>query len=136
MKHTLIITILPLFTLFAADNTELSRQATDPTASLMALNFQSTWVGSYHGATPPGEANDAFQFAFRPVIPFEALGKPNILRLTMPYQLGSGWSLSAGDLQFTYDWKASRWINLPLGFQLGKVMKLGGLPSRFAINPQ
>ena len=72
----------------AADNNELSRQATDPTASLMALNFQTTYIGGYHGAAIPGEADEAWSFRFRPVIPFEALGKPNILRATMPYQIG------------------------------------------------
>ena len=27
-------------------------------------------------------------------------------------------------------------MDVPIGFQLGKVVKLGGLPTRFAINPQ
>lgn len=52
------------------------------------------------------------------------------------YQLGDGWSISAGDLQFTCDWEAARWVDIPIGFRLGKVGKLGGLPTRFAINPQ
>ena len=207
----------------AADNSELSRQATDPTASLMAMNLQSTWIGGYHGAAVPGEADEAFQFSFRPVIPFTLFDQPNILRLTLPFQaggrgdegfgpislfdlvifnesrgrwgigpvmsfdttgdapdafvigpavggvwqvskklsaglfsqnvfggdtavtqiqpviawqLGDGWSLSAGDLQFTYDWEASRWVNVPVGFQIGKVTKLGDQPVRFALNPQ
>jgi hypothetical protein len=224
MKNLLLpSTLAGISCAMAADNVELSRQATDPTASLMALNFQSTYIGGYHGATPAGQADDAFQFAFRPVIPFEVFGKANILRLTVPfqtggrgeegfkpislfdlmvfnedwgrwgigpvmtfdttgdlpdefvigpavggvwqvnkkfnvglftqnvfwsdtavtqiqpviaYQLGNGWSLSAGDLQFTYDWEAARWVDIPIGFQLGKVVKIGGLPSRFSINPQ
>jgi len=72
----------------AADNDELSRQATDPTASLMALNFQTTWVGGYHGAAVAGEPDEAWTFQFRPVIPFEAPGQPNILRAHLPL---SGW---------------------------------------------
>jgi hypothetical protein len=52
------------------------------------------------------------------------------------YQLGHGWSLSAGDLQFAYDWEAARWISLPVGLQIGKVTKPGSQPVRFAINPQ
>ena len=52
------------------------------------------------------------------------------------YQLGGGWSLSAGDLQFVYDWEGGRWLSAPIGFQPGKVMPLGGQPLRFAINPQ
>ena len=207
----------------AESEDELSRQATDPTASLMALNFQSIYVAGFHGADIPGEADDAWVFQFRPVIPFEFLGHPNILRATIPFQsggrgeegfgpvsifdlfvvneswgrwglgpvmsidttgdlpdefaigpavgfvwqvnkkfscglfsqnifagdtavtniqpviawqLGDGWSLSAGDLQFSYDWENGRWLNVPVGAQLGKVVKLGGLPTRFAINPQ
>lgn len=54
------------------DADELSRQATDPTASLMALNFQSIYTGGFHGAGIPGEADDAWTFQFRPVIPFTA----------------------------------------------------------------
>lgn len=52
------------------------------------------------------------------------------------YQLGSGWALSAGDLQFIYDWEREEWVQLPLGFQIGKVQKVAGQPMRFALNPQ
>ena len=207
----------------AEDADELSRQATDPTASLMALNFQSIYTGGFHGAGIPGEDHEEWIFQFRPVIPFEFLGRPNIFRATVPYQtggrgdegfaplsffdlmvfnqdwgrwgvgpvmsldttgdlpdgfsigpaagfvwqvdkklslglftqnvfwsdtaltniqpviayqLGGGWSLSAGDLQFSYDWENSRWLSVPVGIQLGKVAKLGDQPVRFAINPQ
>lgn len=217
------LTLLGIHSSAAADPDELARQATDPTASLMAMNFQTTYVGGYHGAGIPGEVDDAWSFVFRPVIPFDFLGKPNILRLTLPYQvdgrgdegfgpisifdlvvtneswgrwgvgpvmsidttgdaadrfvigpavggvwqvnkrlnvglfsqnvfwsnsavtqlqpviayqLGNGWSLSAGDLQFIYDWKSSRWLSVPIGFQLGKVTKIGSQPVRFSINPQ
>jgi hypothetical protein len=207
----------------AADQNELSRQATDPTASLMAMNFQLLHTTDFHGAPLLGEADHQTTFQFRPVIPWEASGRPNILRATVPYQiggrgdegfgsisvfdlivfnenwgrwgvgplisvdptgdlpdafaagpavgfvwqasqklnlglfaqnifwentavsqiqpviayqLGHGWSLSAGDLQFAYDWEAARWISLPIGFQIGKVAKLGSQPVRFALNPQ
>jgi hypothetical protein len=52
------------------------------------------------------------------------------------YQLGSGWSLSLGDLQFLYDWNRSEWLSLPIGVQLGKVLPICGQPMRFAVNPQ
>ncbi len=54
----------------------------------------------------------------------------------LTWQLGDGWSLSGGDLQFTYDWHGDRWVNLPVGFQLGKVLQIGGQPLRLAVNPQ
>lgn len=201
---------------------DLSTRATDPTASLMSLNLIGTYVGGYTN-DGPGLDDHGFELAFRPVIPFRAWGVPNILRMTIPYQLagrgedrlgdiavfdlfvieeawgrwglgpvasfasdpsapddaafgpavggvvraredlnlglfsqnlfaghtgisqiqpvvawqlGDGWALSAGDLQFVYDWERSRWLSVPLGFQLGVVRPVGGQPMRFAINPQ
>lgn len=204
----------------AAD--ELSRQATDPTASLMSLQFIGSYVGGFYGSAPDLE-DDQTEAKLQAAIPFNAFGQPNILRITIPYQvdgrgdegledvsvfdlvvvneswgrwgigplmslataddaadditlgpaiggvyqyskklnfglfnqnlfgentaisqlqpivayqLGGGWSLSGGDLQFTYDWKNSRWVNIPIGAQLGKVMKVFGQPIRWAVNPQ
>ena len=51
------IAALSLFlaaTVLAEDSDDLSRQATDPTASLMALNFQGLFVGAYYGPTVAG----------------------------------------------------------------------------------
>lgn len=205
----------------ADDADELARKATDPTASLMALNFVTDHTGSYHGTSVGPDHSTEVQF--KPVIPFRAFDFDNILRITMPYQvggrgeegqgdttlfdlavvhedwgrwglgpvmtfasddlapdqfvigpaiggvyqhskalnlglfsqnvfgeqtaisqiqpvvayqLGDGWSLSAGDLQYTYDWERDRWLNVPLGFQLGKVLQVGKQPMRFSINPQ
>ncbi len=203
----------------AAD--DLARQATDPTASLMSMNFIADYTGGFHG--PNTGDDDALDLTFRPAIPFTAFGKANILRITVPYQLsgrgedglgdvgifnivvtgeswgrwgaglvaslfsndaapddfaigpaigavynvsktlnvgvfsqnvfagdtavsqlqpviawqlGQGWSLSAGDLQFAYDWKNDRWLSVPIGFQLGKVTRIGKQPVRWAVNPQ
>ena len=205
------------------ETNDLSRQATDPTASLMAMNLQGIYTGDYHGAGFPGQPDDNWTLQFRPVIPFQFLDHPNILRATIPfqidgrgdegfgpvsafdllvfneswgrwglgpllnfdttgdlpdefafgpavggvwqvneklslglfsqnlfanntavtsiqpviaYQLGDGWSISAGDLQCTYDWEAGRWLSLPVGFQIGKVTRIGEQPVRFALNPQ
>jgi hypothetical protein len=52
------------------------------------------------------------------------------------YQLGSGWSLSLGDLQWPYDWKRSEFVSMPIGLQLGKVLPVAKQPMRFAVNPQ
>jgi hypothetical protein len=201
---------------------DLSRAATDPTASLMALNFIGTYVGDYRD-DQPGSDDDSTELSFRPVIPFKAFGKSNIMRLTIPYnaggrgthglstisvfdlivqekswgrlgygavatlahdgdapddfaigpavggvwnlsgklnvgvfnqnvfggdtsisqfqpiiayQLGNGWAVSAGDLQWVYDWRAGEWLSQPLGAQIGKVTRIGGQPIRWAVNPQ
>ena len=58
------------------------------------------------------------------------------LQPIVAYQLGHGWSLSAGDLQFVYDWERNAFVSLPVGFQVGKVQRVGGQPLRFAVNPQ
>ena len=203
----------------AGDADELSRQATDPTASLMSFNFINDFRTSFYGVD-----DDGFEFRFQPVVPFRAWKTSNILRLVVPYQtdgpgneglksvsifdlvvlpqkwgrfgigpvmnlaesesaaeskfsigpalgavvpiskklnvggftqnlfasgvaitqlqpivayqLGSGWALSAGDLQFVYDWHLGEWVSLPLGFQIGKVLKVAGQPVRFSLNPQ
>jgi len=52
------------------------------------------------------------------------------------YQLGSGWSLSLGDLQWPYDWDRDEFVSMPIGVQLGKVLPVFGQPMRFALNPQ
>ena len=52
------------------------------------------------------------------------------------YQLGNGWSLSLGDLQWVYDWNRDELLSKPVGAQLGKVLPIAGQPMRFAINPQ
>jgi hypothetical protein len=200
---------------------ELSRQATDPTASLMSFGLIGGYTGGFHGDLPGDD--DRTEIKFQPVIPFRAFGTSNILRVSLPYQvsgrgdnglggvtvfnlsvineswgrwgigpvmtfatddeapddfvlgpaiggvwqysktlnlglfnqnvfggdtsisqlqpimayqLGDGWSVSAGDLQFVYDWEDSRWLSVPIGAQLGKVTKVAGQAVRFAVNPQ
>ncbi len=54
----------------------------------------------------------------------------------LAYQLGSGWSLSLGDLQWPYDWKRDEFLSMPIGVQLGKVLPVAKQPMRFAVNPQ
>ncbi len=207
----------------AAENggQDLSSQATDPTASLMAMNVIADFTTSYWDVDDSGVT-----MKFQPVVPFKAWGAPNILRAIVPYQttgpgnnglkdvsifdlvmitskrlrtrfgigpvmslsqsagnaeskfaigpavggvhrmskrlnvglfsqnlfaahtaitqlqpvvayqLGHGWALSAGDLQFVYDWKDGRWVGIPFGAQIGVVRALGGQPFRFSVNPQ
>ena len=54
----------------------------------------------------------------------------------LAYQLGNGWALSLGDLQWPYDWDRDEFVSMPIGFQIGKVLPVAKQPMRFAINPQ
>lgn len=52
------------------------------------------------------------------------------------YQLGDGWALSTGDLQFVYNWDGGEWVNVPFGFELGLVRSIAAQPFRFSVGPQ
>ncbi len=208
-----------------SERDELSRRATDPTASPPNFSFINDFTLSYHDladGTRIGENGSALKF--QPVVPFKAWGRPNILRMTVPYQfsgpgptglgdvtifdlvilpqswgrlgvgavgsfvsgakdvsghmsggpaigavapvskrlnlglfnqnlfgnevaisqfqpilayqLGNGWSLSLGDLQWPYDWNRDRFVSMPIGFQIGKVLPVAKQPMRLALNPQ
>lgn len=58
------------------------------------------------------------------------------LQPIIAYQLGGGWTLSAGDVQFPYDSRAGSFLGVPLSAQLGRVTKVGGQPVRLFVNPQ
>jgi len=208
-----------------SEQDELSRRATDPTASPPSLALINDWTTSYRDLADgtPVEGT-GYQLRFQPVVPFQAWGQPNILRMTVPYQvsgpapeglgdvtifdlvivprswgrlgigavatlvqaekeaeghivagpaigfvaplskklnlglfnqnlfgdgvsisqlqpiaayqLGSGWSLSLGDLQWPYDWDRGEFVSMPVGLQIGKVQPVAGQPMRFSLNPQ
>ncbi len=58
------------------------------------------------------------------------------IRTVVAYQLGDGWPLSPGDLQFVHDWEHSPWLSVPVGLQVGKVTRFGDRPVRVALAPQ
>jgi hypothetical protein len=117
------------------DADALSREATDPTASLMSFNFLAEQITSFHGPSVPGEPDDRTTLTFRPVVPYELFGVPNILRLTMPYQVAGRGEEELKDVTLfnlsvvNQSW--GRW-----GF--GPVMTFGtsdAAPDDFAIGP-
>lgn len=208
-----------------AQQQDLSSQATDPTASLMAFNLINDFQTSFYDRVDGTAIEEyRYEFRFQPVVPFQAFGASNILRVVVPfqvdglgdeglksvsifdlvilprswgrvgigpvmslaessgsapsklsigpaigavapvnprlsvglfnqnlfgdhvaitqlqpvvaYQLGDGWALSAGDLQFVYDWEGGQVVSIPIGFQLGKVQPVFQQPFRFSVNPQ
>ena len=79
----------------AAD--DLSRQATDPTASLMSLGLIGGYSGPYRG-NAPGLDDHTTRIKFQPVIPFKAWGADNILRVSIPYTTGGRGETGLGDV--------------------------------------
>ncbi len=54
--------------------------------------------------------------------------KISSLQPILNYSMGDGWNIGTGDIQFIYDWESTQWVSLPLGIQLGKLVKFGQLP--------
>lgn len=63
-----------------AGSESLSQDASDPTASLLTLQYADWYTGGFHNL--PGE--DANQVVFRPVIPFSTGNLNHIMRATVP----------------------------------------------------
>jgi hypothetical protein len=61
--------------------TDLSSQATDPTAFLLTFNFIGDTRTSFHGLDDNG-----FEFEFQSIVPYRIWGTSNILRTIVPYQ--------------------------------------------------
>ena len=58
--------------------------------------------------------------------------KISSLQPIVNYSIGGGWNIGMGDIQYIYDWKSTQWVSLPLGVQVGKVVKFGKLPVIFS----
>ena len=107
-------------------------------------------VGSFAAATSDVSAHASFGPAIGVVIPVSrklnlGLFNQNLfgndvsisqIQPIAAYQLGSGWSLSLGDLQWPYDWDRGEFLSMPIGLQIGKVLPVAKQPMRFAVNPQ
>ncbi len=110
---------------------DLSAQATDPTASLMAFNFLNDFKLSYHDLDDSG-----FEFRLQPVVPFKAWGTNNILRVVVPYQ-GAGpgdeglKSVSIFDLIVL----PQKWGRFGIGPVMNMAESASQAPSKFAIGP-
>ncbi len=118
----------------AATGEDLSSRASDPTASLMAFNFLGTYTGGFHGGGR-GLPDDSLSLTFRPAIPFTFLDHPNLLRLTVPYQLGGRGQEGFGPISvfdlFMFNQSWGRW-------GLGPLLNFdttGDLPDSFAAGP-
>lgn len=48
-------------------------------------------------------------------------------------QLGKGWSLSTGELQVVYDWANTRFLQIPIQLEVGKVLGIAKQHVRFAV---
>lgn len=55
----------------------------------------------------------------------------SILQPIMNYNLGNGWSAGPSDMSMTYDWERNKWVSLPLGVALNKLVRIGDKPVQF-----
>lgn len=46
------------------------------------------------------------------------------------YDLGDGWSVGLSELTYTYNFNQGKWLDLPIGGRIEKLVKLGSLPVR------
>ena len=60
----------------------------------------------------------------------------SFLQPVIAYTIDTKWTLSAGDLQEGYDWKSDQWFNLPIGFQVARLVQVGDTTLRVGYNPQ
>ena len=110
---------------------DLSSQATDPTASLMAFNLINGVTTSYHGLDDSG-----YTFKFQPVVPFRAWGVNNILRVVVPYHIdGPGdegpKSVTISDLVVL----PQKWGRFAIGPVMSMSESASTAPSKFAVGP-
>ena len=115
----------------AGDADELSRQATDPTASLMAFNFINDFRTSFTDSDDTG-----FEFRFQPVVPFRAFKTSNILRVVVPYQGSGPGNEGLKDVSiFDLVVLPQKWGRLGIGPVMSLKQSAGDAPSKFAIGP-
>ena len=132
VKHAMLSLLLVSSQATAGD--DLSSKATDPTASLMAFNFIADYTGAYHGPNS-GQASSGLDLTFRPVIPFDAFGKPNILRLTVPYQASGRGNDGLGAVSlFDLVILEKSWGRLGVG-GVATFSQEGSAPDDFVIGP-
>ena len=55
------------------------------------------------------------------------------LQPILNYSIGGGWNIGTGDTQYIYDWESSQWASLPIGLQVGKLVKFDQLPVMFSV---
>lgn len=65
------------------DASSTAQDAIDPTAPLLQVALRLEWDPSHHGE----QGASAVALLFRPSVPFEAWGVPNLLRVVVPYEL-------------------------------------------------
>lgn len=59
--------------------------------------------------------------------------KTSSFQPVVTYKLGQGWTMGLSEMQITYDWRESRWSNLPLGLSVSKLQRFGKLPVQFNV---
>jgi hypothetical protein len=55
----------------------------------------------------------------------------SLIQPILNYNLGKGWSVGSSEMLFTYNWDTQKWIALPLGIRVSKIVKLAEQPIQF-----
>ncbi len=110
----------------------LSRQSSDPTASLMTFNVIADVYGSYwqqsgeHGLT----------VRFQPVIPYRVWRVPNILRVVVPFQVTGPGNGGLGDVDvFNLTMFETAGVRIGVGPVVAMAARTSDVPARFAFGP-
>ena len=102
------------------ESQSLEQAASDPTASLMSVQFQDLFVGSYHNL----DDETGNTLLLRSAIPFQAFGVNNIARITLPIVTASPNGNGVGDMTLfalaAFDASWGRWgagavVLIPIG---------------------
>ena len=105
-----------------------------PTASDPALGSEKWSIGpAYVAITKFGDVSAGFLAQWL----YSVVGKDDrddinsfSLQPFAGYGFGEGWSVQLSDMNFNYDLKRDRWISVPLGGRIEKLITIGKLPAR------
>jgi hypothetical protein len=57
----------------------------------------------------------------------------SILQPLVNYTITGGWSIGTSEMAITYDWESGKWVSLPLGIKLTKLVMLGKFPTQLGL---
>lgn len=66
--------------------------------------------------------------------------RPSVSALTLQpfasYGLGGGWSVGLSDVAYTYNFRQGRWVDVPIGGRVEKLIRIGNQPARVFVDAE